>query len=139
MNQVIDIHQLVQDVKDGNENPMKAFALLSEQLKEIKACIHEVSVHARQAHRDTGNKVVFLDGNAFTIDKVEGIGYEANEFHFADKTFVEWEEGNITCYQISGNYKAWKNGVKRKNGEVFFKDSPKGVSHIEKLINNGGY
>ncbi|MCH7911117.1 MAG: hypothetical protein IIB38_16075 [Candidatus Hydrogenedentes bacterium] len=126
-------------------------------LDDFKRVIVQRAIVRAIANRDSGNLTRYLEAPAiseyldlgaiakqtirFTIPgtQYEGIGYEANEFHFADKTFVEWEEGNITCYQISGNYKAWKNGVKRKNGEVFFKDSPKGVSHIEKLINNGGY
>lgn len=53
---MIDIPQLIQDVLDGNENPLKAYAILKELSSDIAKAIKEIEDYAHDEASKFGEK-----------------------------------------------------------------------------------
>lgn len=53
---MIDIAQLIQDVLNGNENPLKAYAILKELSTEIANAINEIEDYAHEEASKFGER-----------------------------------------------------------------------------------
>lgn len=68
---MIDIMQMVQDVLDGKENPLKAYAILKDRKSNLEKCIKEIEEHAfeeaskynEKTFEDMGFKFELRDGS----------------------------------------------------------------------------
>lgn len=63
----LDLEQLVQDVHDGNESALKAFAILNDVLKTAKKCQDEIKDAALKEAELHGSKTFDQDGHIFEI------------------------------------------------------------------------
>lgn len=73
----MDIHQLVQDVIDGNESPLLALAILRQELKEVQKCIKQIEDEAME----------------------EAMKYEEKSFSFRGYEFEKRSGGRTFSYK----------------------------------------
>ena len=94
----MDYKQLVQDVYDGNEDPLKAFAIIETHLKDLKPC-HE-------ALKQAALQEAFRHG-------VSSFGYEGYDFtrraggkRYDFSNIEEWKQKKEELQEIERKYKA---------------------------------
>lgn len=94
----MDYKQLVQDVYDGNEDPLKAFAIIDTLMKELKQC-HEA---LKQAALEEASRY-----------EVSSFGYEGYDFtrraggkRYDFSNIEEWKQKKEELQEIERKYKA---------------------------------
>ena len=95
------LKQLVQDVHEGVESPLKAFAVLKEYLSEVKICLEAVEESAQiEASR--------YKENAFESD---GLKFEKRNGRksFDFKSIPEWVAAKEGLKEIETRYKSHYN------------------------------
>lgn len=93
----MNIEQLVQDVIDGNENPLKALALLKSQADLVKTGISEIEDYAFSEASKYGSKTFEDMGYKFTLTD----GRRSYNF----KEIQEWVEVEQAKKDIEEKYK----------------------------------
>ena len=63
----LDLEQLTQDALDGNESPLKAFAIFNDILKTAKKCQDEIKDLALEEALTHGAKTFDSDGYIFEV------------------------------------------------------------------------
>ena len=111
------LSSLVQDVIDGNENPLKAFAILKEVEKHTKKCLAQINADVLNEANKYDEKT-FSDAG-YTFEKRNGSArydFSNIEQHAAIKSDLKALEEK--CKQA---YRSWQKGitaVDEETGEV---------------------
>jgi hypothetical protein len=109
----MDLEQLVQDVHDGNESGLKAFAILNDVLKTAKKCQDAIKDAALKEAELHGGKTFDADGYIF--EKRNG----GRRWDF--KSVDEWQEAKAGLTAIETKLKsAWES---KANGLATFSES----------------
>jgi len=109
------IKQLVEDVINGEESGLKAFALIKEQLKEVTDCLKAVEGYAME-EAEKYEKTFSLEG--FQFEKRAG----GRQFNF--KTSESWTKKKAELSAVEERLKAAFNAYQNKlntadeNGEL---------------------
>lgn len=112
----MDIAQLVQDVEDGKENPLKAYALLKDHMKFVSEAIAQFEDYAQEEAAKFGAKTFETMGWKFEIRN----GARRHSFKHID----EWLEVNTGLKEREKLYKAAAAAAEKRqtivdeNGEV---------------------
>ena len=130
----LDLEQMVQDVHDGNESPLKVYAILNDVLKTAKKCQDEIKDYALQESEKYKDKTFEEDG--FIFEKRNG-GKRWSFKHLEDWTQIK--NSLIACeekYKLA--YKNKENGLEAFNtstGEEI--ELPKVTYSLDSLIVKG--
>ena len=94
---MIDYKQLVQDIIDGNEDPLKGFAILKDIADDISKCLSEIEAYAMEEAQKM-DKTFEKYGYRFTRrDGSSRCSYKGIE---------EWESKKSELSKIEAKYKA---------------------------------
>ena len=94
----MDYKQLVQDVYDGNEDPLKAFAIIDTLMKELKQCHEALKQAALQEAFRHGVSSFGYEGYDFTVRQ----GGKRYDF----SNIAEWKQKKEELQEIERKYKA---------------------------------
>lgn len=113
---MIDVSSLTQDVIDGNENPLKGYAILKQLQKQVANAISEIEEYALDEASKFGEKT--FETMNYKFELREG----GRRYDF--KSIPQWVDANSklkdiesTCKQAALAYEKGKNIVD-ENGEV---------------------
>jgi len=90
--------QLIQDVMDGTENPLRALALLKSEAESVKLAIIQIEDYAFQEAMKYGEKTFQDMGYRFTLTD----GRRTYDF----KHIQEWRQADSIKRDIEAKYKA---------------------------------
>lgn len=107
------IKQLVQDVNSGNENPLKAYGLIKQQIDELGICLKEVKEEAVLEALRQDNKTFTNSGFKFTL----GEGKASYNY----KKIKAWAKAKKALDKIQATaktaYSAYKSGLQTADGD----------------------
>ncbi len=112
----MNVEQMIQDVVDGNENPLRAYALLKEKQKDIQEAIKHIEEYAIEEAEKHGEKIFE------TMDWKFEMRNGARRCVY--KNIPEWVEANKALKDRESLYKqaalAYEKGktIVDENGEV---------------------
>ena len=113
---MINVGQLVQDVLDGNENPLKAYAVLKELSKQVSDGISQIEDGALEEAAKYGEKT--FEALNYKFEVREG----ARRYNF--KNIPEWVSASEKLKEMESTYKQAANAYEKgktvidDNGEV---------------------
>ncbi len=107
------IKQLVQDSLDGNENPLKAYGIICNQIEELKICAEQVKEAAILEALNQDKKTFTNSGFKFSL-KEGGARYDY-------KHIKEWADAKKVLDDIQAKlkiaYAAYKQGLNTADGD----------------------
>jgi len=109
--------QLVQDVHDGNESALKAYAIINDSIKLLTSCKKEIEEAAKKEGSTYGAKTFNEYGYVFEMRN----GGRVWDFKHLD----EWQQANVKKKAIEEKYKTAFNakangfsGLNEETGEI---------------------